>query len=320
MKYTTIELPTYANEALAGYTATELIESIIRDEDRVPRNVIDECVRRGAPMLDALSPYAQADDQQESDNPGRWWLRLHAVMILGLIPDERAGQLLVEFVHGMCREQDEDLQDWLSGYWPAFMRNKPASVIDPLRAFCADENIDWFMRTNITEAVIAYAKYQGEAELEQTLDWAAQLVTDEEEDWDFRLSTASNLLDYPRERHHALIMELAARQSGLGAWFNKGDVDKAYARKCNAPEKEGFNNPWSFYEPKKIESRQKRWQEEFLLDKDLNTDFEDFPNSGFGYQYHETYQRDTPKIGRNDPCPCGSGKKYKKCCLGKESS
>jgi uncharacterized protein len=25
----------------------------------------------------------------------------------------------------------------------------------------------------------------------------------------------------------------------------------------------------------------------------------------------------TPKPGRNDPCPCGSGKKYKKCCMGK---
>ncbi len=24
--------------------------------------------------------------------------------------------------------------------------------------------------------------------------------------------------------------------------------------------------------------------------------------------------RATPKVGRNDPCPCGSGKKYKKCC------
>jgi hypothetical protein len=24
------------------------------------------------------------------------------------------------------------------------------------------------------------------------------------------------------------------------------------------------------------------------------------------------------KIGRNDPCPCGSGKKYKKCCLRKD--
>ena len=25
-------------------------------------------------------------------------------------------------------------------------------------------------------------------------------------------------------------------------------------------------------------------------------------------------RRTTPKIGQNDPCPCGSGKKYKKCC------
>jgi preprotein translocase subunit SecA len=24
--------------------------------------------------------------------------------------------------------------------------------------------------------------------------------------------------------------------------------------------------------------------------------------------------RQGKKIGRNDPCPCGSGKKYKKCC------
>ena len=27
--------------------------------------------------------------------------------------------------------------------------------------------------------------------------------------------------------------------------------------------------------------------------------------------------RDKPKIGRNDPCPCGSGKKFKQCCIGK---
>jgi uncharacterized protein len=27
-----------------------------------------------------------------------------------------------------------------------------------------------------------------------------------------------------------------------------------------------------------------------------------------------TYRRSMPKIGRNDPCPCGSGKKFKHCC------
>lgn len=27
-----------------------------------------------------------------------------------------------------------------------------------------------------------------------------------------------------------------------------------------------------------------------------------------------TYRRTTPKTGRNEPCPCGSGKKFKQCC------
>jgi hypothetical protein len=28
----------------------------------------------------------------------------------------------------------------------------------------------------------------------------------------------------------------------------------------------------------------------------------------------ETFRRQDPRVGRNDPCPCGSGKKFKKCC------
>ncbi|NDD29854.1 MAG: YchJ family protein [Proteobacteria bacterium] len=28
----------------------------------------------------------------------------------------------------------------------------------------------------------------------------------------------------------------------------------------------------------------------------------------------QTVRREHPKVGRNDPCPCGSGAKYKKCC------
>lgn len=30
--------------------------------------------------------------------------------------------------------------------------------------------------------------------------------------------------------------------------------------------------------------------------------------------FKQSFRRAEPKIGRNDPCPCGSGKKYKKCC------
>lgn len=34
----------------------------------------------------------------------------------------------------------------------------------------------------------------------------------------------------------------------------------------------------------------------------------------FGAGAQTTHMRNSPKVGRNDPCPCGSGKKFKKCC------
>jgi uncharacterized protein len=37
-----------------------------------------------------------------------------------------------------------------------------------------------------------------------------------------------------------------------------------------------------------------------------------------GPESPRTTQHQSPKVGRNDPCPCGSGKKYKKCCMRKE--
>jgi SEC-C motif len=49
-------------------------------------------------------------------------------------------------------------------------------------------------------------------------------------------------------------------------------------------------------------------------------DLEHALQHGHSHQHHhdeeelqEPYVRGGPKIGRNDPCPCGSGKKFKKC-------
>lgn len=50
----------------------------------------------------------------------------------------------------------------------------------------------------------------------------------------------------------------------------------------------------------------------------LEPDSSNDSDFGFDFSDNEPYRRESPKIGRNDPCPCGSGKKYKKCC-GKEA-
>lgn len=40
------------------------------------------------------------------------------------------------------------------------------------------------------------------------------------------------------------------------------------------------------------------------------------PNCNHGHQADllRPITRQAPKVGRNDPCPCGSQKKFKKCC------
>nr|AGF93664.1 preprotein translocase, SecA subunit [uncultured organism] len=54
--------------------------------------------------------------------------------------------------------------------------------------------------------------------------------------------------------------------------------------------------------------------EEQLQHEDPTEDLQ-FSSSGGGEEKpQEPYKRDKPKVGRNEPCPCGSGRKYKKCC------
>lgn len=52
-----------------------------------------------------------------------------------------------------------------------------------------------------------------------------------------------------------------------------------------------------------------RW---YFVDGDAHT-HEEGQEHGHGAS-HDPIIRESPKVGRNDPCSCGSGKKFKKCC------
>ncbi|MFA5335206.1 MAG: SEC-C metal-binding domain-containing protein, partial [Candidatus Omnitrophota bacterium] len=59
-----------------------------------------------------------------------------------------------------------------------------------------------------------------------------------------------------------------------------------------------------------------------MIHRDMGSLASRIPNAGAGQPAEASPQdakqlpieREAPKVGRNDPCPCGSGKKYKKCC------
>jgi SEC-C motif domain protein len=63
------------------------------------------------------------------------------------------------------------------------------------------------------------------------------------------------------------------------------------------------------HEVSKFKKKDDRW---YFVDGESHVHEE-----GKGHQHHEPIKpivRDAPKVGRNDPCSCGSGKKFKKCC------
>jgi hypothetical protein len=302
-----LQMPAYDAAELASRDCDALIALLIQDEDRVPRALVDECAGRGEAMVERLATLV-APDRRWSDaiTDGEWWLRLHAVMILGLMKGEAAARLLVSFMRRMERANDESLQDWLAGYWPIFFCNKPDSIVDALRPLAQDHGVDWYMRIQAVSLVLAMAQRGGADALDAALDWAAGIAADESEDWDMRLSVSSDLLYFPRERYRSLLRNLAKQQAGPGAFFARQDVDEAYALAEDRPEWHERNDPWAFYEPSAIADRQERWARE-----DVEEDDEDDLGEPV-----MPFVREGPKVGRNDPCPCGSGKKYKKCCLG----
>lgn len=311
------QLPAHADEYLASLDPTGLIELMIRDDDRVPRNVIDESARRGDTMVEQLSGLVDDSYDCRVEPSGEWWLKLHAVMILGLIPSERAGLLMVKFMRRMSREDDHDLQDWLASCWPSLFQNKPANVLHVLRALCEDRAVDWYIRTCAIEAVVAAAQHQGRDKLESALEWLAGIVANEVEDWNLRLCSGNTLLDFPRVQYRQLLEDMVVRQGFVGVHFSQNDVQKSYAAMQDKAAWDRFGDPWEFYLPSEIAARQLRWAEE-----DAENDA-DVGDGDYGYDemfLPETYVRAEPKVGRNDPCPCGSGKKYKKCCLDKDEA
>ncbi|MDJ0622425.1 MAG: preprotein translocase subunit SecA [Desulfocapsaceae bacterium] len=118
-------------------------------------------------------------------------------------------------------------------------------------------------------------------------------------------------------KDHLLSMDHLKEGIGLRGYGQKNPLDEY--------KKEGFNLFHSMIETVKIqtvstlmrvrvvqeddvdkfeEERRRKQEQQVQLNKGA---------AGEERQNPQTFKRDGEKIGRNDPCPCGSGKKYKKC-------
>ncbi|MCF8227148.1 MAG: DUF1186 domain-containing protein [Bacteroidales bacterium] len=102
--------------------------------------------------------------------------------------------------------------------------------------------------------------------------------------------------------------------------FEKQIVSKGICGSLDSV-REAFHNPTEYSKKREILSISERYDEitstwaGYIEDEkkgiSVNSDFDHMGN----FEFTKPYVRTELKIGRNDPCPCGSGKKYKNCCL-----
>jgi hypothetical protein len=144
-------------------------------------------------------------------------------------------------------------------------------------------------------------------------------LLDYESDFDLRRALAGSLIKLCASRD-----ALDGVRELIAGCMQDGDWDSLAERILPAAAMVGYEPPefaeWRQEIDRRKGVRKASWLEEFGAVMGARSASPPLPalSSGGGNRGAQpagTARRSAPRVGRNDTCPCGSGKKYKKCCM-----
>src|SRR5882672_1207095 len=207
---------------------------------------------------------------------------------------------------------------------PAALANYGETAVEPYLKFINEyrgahrDNPDFgHCRHTVSEALTRIA-LKNESVRPRVADFIMGLFADPREDDRIFLSFSSGApvaLDREPGKERGLKAVRAAYERSMISQEINGNF-KEFTRMVRERHPGLFNDLKSdlldFYSPREISRRQKE-RAERQEDDPYRPDARPPIPAGYLMSDGGGLQR-TEKIGRNDPCPCGSGKKYKKCC------
>ena len=199
---------------------------------------------------------------------------------------------------------DTDLEDdWLIEDIPRAIERIGPSAIPALERYLFDSSQKTFSRSVAAECLAELAKKYPESRREC-------------------LKPLMAVLEKHRENAYELNGFLVGNLVGLKSLEAAPLIEQAFRDECVDFEMAGD------WEEVQIElglrTERTTPRPRFVNLPNFDLDFEEMDNEEWGEDTDDvsessTYVRESPKIGRNEPCPCGSGKKFKKCCVEKLS-
>jgi|GEM_PF-4815505 len=265
---------------------------------------------------DSCLRYNELSD--EFTNAHNGWLALHALYVAREIKAEECLEPALDFL-----SQDEAFLDyWLGDSITETMWSVIAACgvnqLDKLAAFMKEPGRLTWSKVAVAEAVNQLA-FQKQISTELAVNWLREVIeyhtgpgaeVENLADTNLNGSLVGIYLDLKAHELTPLVKKMFNQRlvplSYAGDW-----QDVQHEMKSPLNKNWGVKKQESIYETYNVYRHAARQREEELELLEDNDDFMDDDDDY--YLPPEPYVRTEPKTGRNDPCPCGSGKKYKKC-------
>ena len=315
----------------AALTTAELIELLFKEEDRVPLALIETVARRDEEALLRLREIWQEEEFWYEGQGGNYWIVFHAGAVLSMCGKPADIPLVMDkLMDAFIAEQE-----WVREYLPALLAGFGEPMIQTLMDYIIAErkgywdSHDYSQTRNKAAAALVILAEEYPEHKPRIAAFIQQLFTDTTEDDIAFLSLTADALIALDRKQGLRILKAAYARNAISVQAN--GTYHQYLLKLDDPEEDHRYDfeieVWDFYEPEIIAERQARWAQEAANPEPLYWEPGTKPpkNAPEAWTLEEVempegYKKAAAgnvvrdeKVGRNDPCPCGSGKKYKKC-------
>jgi hypothetical protein len=292
----------------------EKVEAILR----LPRETLAEDLK--AILRDAVQRHASFRDkewkQEEMSFP------IHALWLLADIKDPSTLPEVLNLLRQERQIIDLWMGDFITGDMWEVLYHVGQDSLDALKAFALETLPDFYCQLAATDAVAQLALHFPERR-EECIAWFRDLLerllarheaADYPYDGDYISFIAGNLITIQAAELLPLIKRLY--EAGLVYEGIIGPYEDAESDITSTTIKQSKKVVWNTI-LERYQNATSTWYS-YEEKNDAEKRYPKIPDPQFSTTRFQPSIRQGPKVGRNEPCPCGSGKKYKKCCWGKD--
>ena len=299
---------------------TEILSRFERFNKKFEREAVEAAVARKEEvtpeLLRVLERIADPAEAKRLDVEDDYMAHLYAIYLLAQFRETRAFPLVLRIAQLDGDLLDSLLGDFITESFGNVLASVCAGKVEEIQSLIENADADEWVRGAALGSLVTLVG-AGIRSREEVLDYFASLfrgkLTDKNEIvWSDLVVYSVDLYgtqlvgDIERAYAESLIDEMMIGLDDVHRDFAKGK-EWALGRLASHPHRHLVDDTvkemawWDCFKEKKPRTAR---EESRLLDAANPT----------GESWLAPYKRTGPKMGRNDPCLCGSGKKYKKCC------